>query len=302
MDPRLGRVTFGQWAADYLTTIVHLRSITRSDCERTLRVHLLPAFDRVPVERIEPIDVRRLMSEKQAAGQSPKSLQKMRLVLRQVLELARASGAIRTNPCDGLRLPRAVQAEPVFLTAEQIAAFACATRPPYDLLVRLVAATGLRPSEVCGLRVGKVNLRRGTLEISEALTVVGGRTEVGPTKTYARCTVGVPASVRDDLAAYLERRARQAAWPLETPPSTSSPHHEAGPYAGTSCSSASSAQPSKPPDSPRDYGSAICGTRAPRCSSTWERIPRRSKSVWGTAPSRSPWTSTVTSSQPSTKP
>lgn len=215
VDPRLGRVTFGQWAADYLTTIVHLRSITRSDYERTLRVHLLPAFDCVPVERIEPIDVRRLMSEKQAAGQSPKSLQKMRLVLRQVLELARASGAIRTNPCDGLRLPRAVQAEPVFLTAEQIAAFAGATRPPYDLLVRLVAATGLRPSEVCGLRVGKVNLRRGTLEISEALTVVGGRTEVGPTKTYARRTVGVPASVRDDLAAYLERRARQAARPLD---------------------------------------------------------------------------------------
>lgn len=37
VDPRLGRVTFGQWAADYLTTIVHLRSITRSDYERTLR-------------------------------------------------------------------------------------------------------------------------------------------------------------------------------------------------------------------------------------------------------------------------
>ena len=44
---------------------------------------------------------------------------------------------------------------------------------------------------------------------------MGGRTEVGPTKTYARRTVGVPASVRDDLAAYLERRARQAGRPLD---------------------------------------------------------------------------------------
>jgi integrase len=142
-----------------------------------------------------------------AAGQAAKSLQKIRLVLRQVLELARASGAIKSNPCDGLRLPKAVQMEPIFLSAEQVEALARATRAPYDLLVRLVAATGLRPSEVCGLRVGKVNLLRGTMEISEALTVVGGRTEVGPTKTYARRSVGIPRSLCADLAAHFTGRA-----------------------------------------------------------------------------------------------
>jgi integrase len=207
VDPRLSRVTLGEWAADYLTTIVHLRSITRRDYERILKTHLLPVFANRPVVSIELIDIRRFMAEKQAAGQAAKSLQKIRLVLRQVLELARVSGAIKTNPCDGLRLPRAVQMEPVFLSADQIEALARATRPPYDLLVRVVAATGLRPSEVCGLRVGKVNILRSTLEISEALTVVGGKTEVGPTKTYARRSVGVPRSLSGDLAAHLAGRA-----------------------------------------------------------------------------------------------
>ncbi|MGH3260781.1 MAG: hypothetical protein ACRDNS_02185 [Trebonia sp.] len=52
------------------------------------------------------------MAEMQAAGQAPKSLQKPRLVLRRVLELAGASGATKSNPCDGLRLPRVTQMEP----------------------------------------------------------------------------------------------------------------------------------------------------------------------------------------------
>lgn len=97
---------------------------------------------------MEPIDIRRFMAEKQAAGQAPKSLQKMRWVLRQVLELAPASGAIKSNPVRRFRPPKPVQMEPVFLRADET--LARATRPPYDLLVRLVAATGLRPSEVCG--------------------------------------------------------------------------------------------------------------------------------------------------------
>lgn len=216
VDPRLARVTFGEWAAEYLTTIVHLRNITRKDYERILTGHLLPTFEQRPIVTIEPIDVRRFMAEKQAAGQAPKSLQKIRLVLRQVLELARASGAIKSNPCDGLRLPKAVQMEPIFLTADQIEALARQTRPPYDLLVRLVAATGLRPSEVCGLRVGKVNLLRATMEISEALTVVGGKTEVGPTKTYARRSVGIPRSLSNDLAAHLAARAEGLGRPLDS--------------------------------------------------------------------------------------
>jgi integrase len=215
VDPRLARVTFGEWATDYLTTIVHLRTITRRDYARILKTHLLPTFEKRPVVSIEPIDVRRLMAEKQAAGQAPKSLQKIRLVLRQVFELARASGAIKSNPCDGLRLPKAVQMEPVFLSAVQVEALARATRQPYDLLVRLVAATGLRPSEACGLRVGKVNLLRATMEISEALTVVGGKTEVGPTKTYARRSVGIPRSLSEDLARHLASRAETLGRPLD---------------------------------------------------------------------------------------
>jgi len=91
---------------------------------------LLPVFAKRPIASIEPIDVRRFMAEKQAAGQAAKSLHKLCLVLRQVLETGAASGAIKSNPCDGLRLPKAVQMEPTFLSADQVEALARATRPP----------------------------------------------------------------------------------------------------------------------------------------------------------------------------
>ena len=213
IDPKLARITFGAWADEYLTTIVHLRNVTRGDYERALRTHILPAFAERPIAQIEQVEVRRFMAEKQASGLSPKSLQKIRLVFRQVLEVARGSGAIKVNPCDGIRLPRAVQAEPVFLSAAQVEAFARAARPPFDLLVRFAVATGLRPSEICGLRVGRLNLVKGTVEVAEALTVISGRTEVGPTKSYARRTVGLPRSICDDLGEFLTRRAQERGCP-----------------------------------------------------------------------------------------
>jgi integrase len=54
---------------------------------------------------------------------------------------------------------------------------------------------------------------KGTVEVAEALTVISGRTEVGPTKSYARRTVGLPRSICDDLGEFLTRRSRERGCP-----------------------------------------------------------------------------------------
>lgn len=215
VDPALRRTTLADWADEYLGTIVHLRAVTQGDYERALRIHVLPALGQLPIASIDHVEVRRFLAEKQAENLAPKTLQRVRLVLRQVLALAKSAGAIKSNPCDGVRLPRPARAEPIFLTAEQLDALARACKPPYGLLVRLAAATGLRPSELCGLRVGRVDLSKGTVEVAEALTVVKGRTEVGPTKNSLRRTVGIPRSVCEDLAIHLQARADEAGRPLD---------------------------------------------------------------------------------------
>ena len=97
VDPRLARSSFASWADQYLATLVHLRAVTRADDELALRNHVLPTFGDWPIAQIEQVNVRRLLADRQAAGLGPKSLQKVRLVLRQVLEVARGSGAIKVT-------------------------------------------------------------------------------------------------------------------------------------------------------------------------------------------------------------
>ena len=47
--------------------------------------------------------------------------------------------------------------------------------------------------ELAGLRRSRVDLLRGTVEVAEIITEVGGRLRVGPPKTRAsRRTVGLP--------------------------------------------------------------------------------------------------------------
>jgi integrase len=48
-----------------------------------------------------------------------------------------------------------------FLSAAQVEALADAIEPPYGVLVRVAAYTGLRPCEFVALKVGRLDLLRG---------------------------------------------------------------------------------------------------------------------------------------------
>jgi integrase len=73
---------------------------------------------------------------------------------------------------------------------------------PLRLLV--AAYGGLRVGELAGLRRGRVDLLRGTVEVAEIVTEGGGVLRFGPPKTRAgRRRVGLPRAVVDELAAHL---------------------------------------------------------------------------------------------------
>src|SRR3546814_1927225 len=50
-------------------------------------------------------------------------------------------------------------------------------------------------------------------DVAAALTVISGRTGVGPTKSYARRTVGLPRSICEDFGEFLTLRARERGCP-----------------------------------------------------------------------------------------
>ncbi len=144
VDPRLGRTLFSRWAEEWLAGASHLKPKTRADYEGMLRVHVMPTFADRAVGAITPGDVRRFIADKVAAGSAPGTVRGARKVLRLVLAVAQAEGAIRSNPCDGVRVPPSPKAEMVFLDAEQVEALAQAIDPRYSTMIRVAAYTGLR--------------------------------------------------------------------------------------------------------------------------------------------------------------
>jgi integrase len=65
-------------------------------------------------------------------------------------------------------LPRRPELEMHFLDAVQVERIVEAIDPRYRLLVLVGAYTGLRPGEITGLKVKRLDLLRGKIEVAEA--------------------------------------------------------------------------------------------------------------------------------------
>jgi integrase len=105
-----------------------------------------------------------------------------------------------------------------FLTAAQVEQLATVIAPPFGLLVRFDAYTGLRAGELAALRVGRLDLLRGACEVVESATEVANELVWGATN-------GLPAALRvHDLrhtCASLLIREGRASRPCSTTSGTS---------------------------------------------------------------------------------
>jgi Phage integrase family len=91
-----------------------------------------------------------------------------------------------------------------FLNPAEVARLADAIGPRYRALVLLGAYGGLRMGELAGLRRGRVDLLRGTVDIAEIVVEVHGQLYTGPPKTRAgRRRIGLPRAVVEELAAHM---------------------------------------------------------------------------------------------------
>lgn len=201
---------FAEWADEWLATTVHLRARTRAGYVAALRTHVLPVFGELPIARIEQVDVRRFVADMIAGGAAPGTVRGARKVARPVFASAVGSGAIKVNPCDGVRVPRSDRHEMIFLSTAHVEALAESITPPYGVLIRLAAYTGLRAGEIGALRVGRLDLLRRRIEVVESLAEepwVG--LVFGPPKTYERRSVALPPAMSEELATYLADRPRE---------------------------------------------------------------------------------------------
>jgi integrase len=207
--PERSRVTVGEWAAEWMAGRVHLKPTTVASYESLLRTRILPRWESVPLASITNAEVVAWVADLRSEDLSPSRTRQAYHVLSAMLDAAVRDRRLPSNPAAGVDLPRIPQKERRYLDHAQVEALAdeCG---PYRVLVLTLAYSGLRWGEAAALRVRRVDLMRGRLEIAEAVTEVNGRLVFGPPKTHQTRSVPVPGFLRDDLMVHLAGRDADA--------------------------------------------------------------------------------------------
>ncbi len=220
-DARRGDTLFRTVAEEWQETWADLAPKTRVGYESILTRHVLPAFGAARVSAIAPKEVQDFANGL-GARLAPNTVRRIMDVVRGVLSVAVERRYITTNPAAAVRLPKKGEARTIDihpLTHTEVRALVAALPERWRLPVLLDAYTGLRAGELWALRRRDVDPLRGEIAVDEAIKEVTTKAAqtvpanqrltdsliVGPTKTYAKRKVSVPAFLRDELAAHLSR-------------------------------------------------------------------------------------------------
>jgi len=130
-------------------------------------------------------------------------------VLRAILRAAVEADLIAVSPCRGVRLPPDRRRKLRFVSSEELIALGKAMPVEYRPMVYLAGVLGLRWSEVVGLRVGRIDFLRRTLEVAETCAEVEGKLMFADVKTQAsRRTLTIPPFLVAMLAEHLVVRGQ----------------------------------------------------------------------------------------------
>lgn len=117
-------------------------------------------------------------------GLSPKTVRNVHVMLHRAFTDAKRWRYVVDNPVSEVKPPRVSRRRPTVWTADQVRQFLLHVRTDrfYGLFL-LAATTGMRRSELCGLRWDALDLDAGYLSMQEARVVVAGRAQTSDGKS-----------------------------------------------------------------------------------------------------------------------
>jgi integrase len=201
IDPAAGRVTFRSYAEAWRSVQAHHRPSTVEDVERQLRLHIYPHLGDRPIAAVRASEVQSLVLDL-AQRLAPTTVKVVYTRVVAVFAAAVRDRLIGSSPCVGVKLPRTVPSSTLrVLTTAEVAAQADAIEPRYRAMVITGAGTGLRPAELYGLTVDRVDFLRRVLRVDRQL---GRSGELAPPKSDASYrTIPLPEVVLVELAEHL---------------------------------------------------------------------------------------------------
>lgn len=216
VDPRLSKMTVDAWAAEFRRLRGRKRQGTIEREEKSLRVHVLPAFGNRPMGSIRRSDVQEFI-DVLAATHAPSTVVReygfLHVFFQEAVDMD--PPIIARNPCRKIVLPDDDEREQRFFTPEEVRRLYETFDPRYKLMVLVGCYAGLRLGELAALREPDILLGRGEIYVRHgAFEPTSGPMHIGPLKTrYSRARVDVPQFLLDELGRYVKERPPAADGP-----------------------------------------------------------------------------------------
>jgi integrase len=185
------------------------RESTKQTNEELLKV-LTARFGTTTLEDVDLVPLQQWLNSI-ARVRSGSAVKHLRIFLRSIMQAAFEQDYVRKNPTRMLRVPKLRTVSKTYLTIEEVTSLLNTTLVPRDkALLRLMLVTALRPSELFALRWKNIDLKEGTMTISE--TVYRGvlRPYTKTTEDGEVQRLVVPPAALDALAEWYTESKRTA--------------------------------------------------------------------------------------------
>lgn len=206
VDPSAGRIPFRDYAESWRKSQPH-RPGTRIAVEQHLRLHVYPVIGTRPMAAIRTSEIQGLVS-KLSADLAPSTVAVVYGRVVAVFKAAVRDRVVAFSPCVEIRLPpvRPNSAVTEVLTTGQVSALAEAVPAQYRALILAGAGLGLRPGELFGLAVDRIEFLKRRVRVEQQLVRQRGTGVVlGPLKTPSSYrTVPLPAGVATAISSHIE--------------------------------------------------------------------------------------------------
>lgn len=207
IDPRGADVPLAEWSQEFLSLCRRLSPTTQQTYKRDLDKYILPRFGSYRLGRLPADEIENWLNDEIAAGIAPTSVHRHYRLIRRVLQVAIEKEKLLRNPCERVSPPKMPKTEMTFLTWEESVALAEATKERFRAMVYLAVDSGMRWSELVGLRRARLDVRRGKVRVTDQLV----RLEAGewlrkePKTAASFRSISISSVTAELLADHLDR-------------------------------------------------------------------------------------------------
>lgn len=224
------RYTVSQWLEEWLSTYCKdLKPATVSGYRSKIETRIKPYIGNSTLSALTNVQIQKFYNKLQAGDKergplSPKSIQSIHGILHKALDQAVSARVIHSNPADHIKLPKIKRPDLAPIMDDNVSRFLEAIKGDrFERVFIVDLFSGLRQSEIIGLRWSDVDLETGLLTIRHQIQKSysdSGYVFLDETKNGKQRIVAIAPSIVRVLKA---QRVQQMEWKLAAGPAWSNP-------------------------------------------------------------------------------